>query len=86
LKITIIFSDFPVAGYDGTKSIVISTTSWLGGKNTFLGTAYITVGTICIVLGIVFLLKHQISPRKLGDHTYLSWNQAAPPSGAASNR
>lgn len=67
--------NYDVSSFDGTKSIVISTTSWLGGKNPFLGIAYLSVGSICIVLGIVFLLKNSIAPRKPGDHTYLSWNQ-----------
>lgn len=74
-------SNFPVTSYSGTKSVVITTTSWLGGKNPFLGIAYMTVGCICLVLGTLFLLKHLISPRKLGDHTYLSWNQNATSGG-----
>lgn len=78
--------NFPVMGFDGTKSIVISTTSWLGGKNPFLGVAYIVVGILCITLGALFLAKHLLSPRKLGDHTYLSWNQpqAAAPAPSSS--
>lgn len=55
--------DFAVKSFGGTKSIVISTSSWLGGKNPFLGIAYMVVGGICIVLGIIFLVKHKISPR-----------------------
>lgn len=66
---------FDVAKFGGTKSIVISKVSFLGGKNSFLGSAYIVVGTICIALGIAFLARHMIKPRKLGDHTYLSWNK-----------
>lgn len=66
---------FPVKEFDGTKSVVISTTSWLGGKNPFLGIAYMTVGTICLIVGILFLVKHVLKPRQLGDHRYLSWNQ-----------
>merc|ERR1719253_1894696 len=41
---------FPVTAFDGTKKIVLSTTTWIGGKNTFLGAAYISVACICIPL------------------------------------
>ncbi|KAI8593533.1 CDC50/LEM3 family [Geranomyces variabilis] len=71
----VIHDSFDVGRFEGTKSIVISTVSLLGGKNSFLGSAYITVGVICWVLGLAFLFRHMIKPRKLGDHTYLSWNQ-----------
>ncbi|KAJ3175802.1 hypothetical protein HK101_010580, partial [Irineochytrium annulatum] len=70
-----IVNNFNVSSYGGTKSIVISTVSILGGKNPFLGVAYMAVGALCWVLGIVFLLRHMIKPRKPGDYTYLSWNQ-----------
>lgn len=68
----------------------------MGGRNTFLGIAYVVVGGICIVLGAIFAITHLVHPRfvhitqelvkecrasllifyirKLGDHTYLSWN------------
>ncbi|CAG8633796.1 10805_t:CDS:2 [Ambispora gerdemannii] len=74
---------FPVLKYGGTKSIVISTVSFLGGKNPFLGIAYIAVGIVCVVLGCLFTARHLYKPRKLGDHTYLSWNQNTPAGGAA---
>lgn len=66
--------NFPVTEYDGTKSLVISTRTVIGGKNPFLGIAYLVVAGICFLLGILFLIKHLIKPRKLGDHSYLSWN------------
>ncbi|KAK2624924.1 hypothetical protein QTJ16_005293 [Diplocarpon rosae] len=65
---------FNVTEYGGTKSIIISTRTVMGGKNPFLGIAYVVVGGICIVLGTLFTVTHLIKPRKLGDHTYLSWN------------
>ncbi|CRK41085.1 hypothetical protein BN1723_005025 [Verticillium longisporum] len=48
----------------------------MGGRNNFLGIAYVVVGGLCIVLGGVFTVTHLLKPRKLGDHTYLSWNNA----------
>ncbi|KAH9233767.1 hypothetical protein K456DRAFT_299690 [Colletotrichum gloeosporioides 23] len=81
-----ITDNFPTLEYKGTKSIVISTRTIMGGRNPFLGIAYIVVGGICILLGAVFTVTHLIRPRKLGDHTYLSWNNApgskAGPTGA----
>lgn len=65
---------FPADVYKGTKSIVLSTRTVMGGRNPFLGIAYLVVGGICILLGAIFLVTHLLKPRKLGDHTYLSWN------------
>ncbi|CAG8590591.1 7573_t:CDS:2, partial [Paraglomus occultum] len=42
----------------GRKSFVITTTTEIGGKNPFLGLAYIIIGMLGGVLGIVFTVKH----------------------------
>jgi len=77
---------FNVTEYGGTKSIIISTRTVMGGKNPFLGVAYVVVGGICIVLGALFTVTHLIKPRKLGDHTYLSWNNEGPNTATATGR
>jgi hypothetical protein len=77
---------FPVDKYSGTKSILISTRTVMGGKNPFLGIAYLVVGGICILLGAVFLATHLIKPRKLGDHTYLTWNNDQPSTATTTGR
>ncbi|KAG9242537.1 ligand-effect modulator 3 family [Calycina marina] len=79
LNITMLF---PVTEYGGTKSVLISTRTVMGGKNSFLGIAYVVVAGLCVLLGTVFLVTHLIKPRKLGDHTYLSWNNEAPSQAA----
>ncbi|RVD80629.1 uncharacterized protein DFL_008523 [Arthrobotrys flagrans] len=77
--------NFPVDLYGGTKSIVLSTRTVMGGKNPFLGIAYIVVGGLCVLLGVIFTARHLFKPRKLGDHTYLSWENG-PAVGAATGR
>ncbi|KAG0242826.1 LEM3/CDC50 family protein [Mortierella sp. GBAus27b] len=77
--------NYNVTSYGGTKSIVISTVSFMGGRNPFLGIAYVVVGVLCVVLGLLFTARHLYKPRRLGDHTYLSWNQNATGNAAAAN-
>lgn len=67
--------DFDTSRYGGTKSIVLSTASVLGGKNSFLGAAYILTAIVCLCFGVAFLIRNMVKPRKLGDHRLLSWNQ-----------
>ncbi|KAF2145912.1 uncharacterized protein K452DRAFT_283208 [Aplosporella prunicola CBS 121167] len=81
-----IYDNFDVTAYDGTKSILISTRTVMGGKNPFLGIAYVVVGGICILLGTLFTATHLIKPRKLGDHTYLTWNNEQPSTATATGR
>ncbi|ODV90693.1 hypothetical protein CANCADRAFT_24040 [Tortispora caseinolytica NRRL Y-17796] len=69
--------NFPAHVYGGTKSILISTTTVVGGYNPFLGIAYLVVAAVCLLLGTIFLLRHLIKPRRIGDHTYLSWGTDA---------
>lgn len=55
--------NFPVMEYAGTKSMVISTSTVMGGKNPFLGISYIVVSGLCVLLGALFTAKHLFQPR-----------------------
>ncbi|KAF8753366.1 Permeases of the major facilitator superfamily [Rhizoctonia solani] len=59
----VIDDNFPVSQFGGTKAIVISTVSWIGGKNPFLGWAYIAVAALFVLLGIAGTARHLLRPR-----------------------
>ena len=56
---------------DLEKTLILTTTNWLGGRNYFLGWGYISVGVFCILFAIAFIIKQFTCPRKLGDTKYL---------------
>jgi len=69
----LVTNNYNVAGFNGKKYVILSTTSWLGGKNIFLGVAYLVVGGVCLILAGLFFLKNLIKPRLAGDVQYLEW-------------
>ncbi|XVF74866.1 hypothetical protein PTKIN_Ptkin13bG0145100 [Pterospermum kingtungense] len=80
-EITVVIqNNYNTYSFEGKKKLVLSTTSWIGGRNDFIGIAYITVGGLCLFLAVNFILLYVIKPRPLGDPTYLSWNRN--PSGS----
>ena len=45
-------NNYDVNIYEGTKSIILSTTGPLGGKNKFLEIAFYVVGFICLLISL----------------------------------
>ncbi|CAA6673434.1 unnamed protein product [Spirodela intermedia] len=70
-----IHNNYNTYSFGGKKRLVLSTTSWIGGKNDFLGMAYLTFGGLSLLIAATFILIHLIRPRSLGDPSYLSWNK-----------
>ena len=71
--------------FGGRKYVILSTASWLGGKNDFLGIAFLTVGGACLIFSLALTVLQTFHRRKLGDLTSLSWNRTGglPPPIAA---
>ncbi|KAI9252639.1 CDC50/LEM3 family [Sporodiniella umbellata] len=70
-----VVTNYDISLYGGTKSIVLTGTSFLGDRNQFMGLAWIVMGCVCAIVGVFFLGWHFFKPRKLGDHDRLSWQQ-----------
>lgn len=67
---------YPVIVFNGRKRFILSNTSWLGGKNNFLGIAYIVVGCICFLISALFLYIHKKNGRLPSEIIHI--NQTTP--------
>jgi hypothetical protein len=56
-------NNYNTYSFGGKKKLVLSTATWLGGKNDFLGFAYLIVGGLCIFLAFAFTLLYFVKPR-----------------------
>ncbi|KAK4489432.1 hypothetical protein RD792_005241 [Penstemon davidsonii] len=63
-RITVVIqNNYNTYSFRGKKNLVLSTTTWIGGKNPFLGQMYIIVGGLCLFLAIAFIIVYLIKPR-----------------------
>jgi hypothetical protein len=65
---------FPTAGFLGTKSLVVSTLGWTGGKNLFLGSAFLVVGSLSLAMSIVCGIAW-CKGRTMGNAEQLVWSR-----------
>ncbi|XP_020269990.1 putative ALA-interacting subunit 2 [Asparagus officinalis] len=56
-------NNYNTYSFGGKKKLVLTTSNWLGGKNNFLGLAYIVAGCFSIFTAILFALLHVKNPR-----------------------
>jgi hypothetical protein len=48
------------------QSIILSTTTWLGGHSIFLGIAYLVTGGISLLFAIAYIMITVLFPREVG--------------------
>ncbi|QPG73246.1 hypothetical protein FOA43_000554 [Brettanomyces nanus] len=63
--------NYPVTIFGGTKSMLISTSTVIGGRSLGLGICYLVVGGIAIIFMLAFLVK-QIFTKKRLNHSFLN--------------
>lgn len=68
-------NNYNTYSFGGMKKLVLSTSNWLGGKNNFLGLAYIATGCFSVSIAVFFAFLHVKYPRPYGDPSLLSWNR-----------
>ncbi|XP_028800603.1 ALA-interacting subunit 1-like [Neltuma alba] len=71
----VIQNNYNTYSYGGKKVLVLSTTTWIGGRNDFVGMACLAIGGLSLLFELVFMSMHVMKPRPLGDPSYLSWNK-----------
>lgn len=79
-KIQIVMN-YPVTIFGGTKRVVITTSSVVGGRHMALGICYLVAGGLSVLFMMIFLLKQLLSRNKR-EHAFLdSLNDGHPLSG-----
>ena len=64
-----------VKNFEGSKSLILTTTEIFGGKSTALGYVFIITGAALLLFGVLFGLKHFIWPRQLASKKYLRYKE-----------
>jgi len=70
-------NNFPVHQFNGKKFFKLTTVEWSGGKNYFIGIAYLVCGVVLWILAFMFALKQIFNRRKMGDTAFLNWTIAS---------
>lgn len=52
-------NNYNVSQYHADKTIIFTTTNWVGGKNILLPLMFIVMFAICVIICILFILKYR---------------------------
>jgi hypothetical protein len=65
---------FPTSLFGGSKTLVLSTLGWTGGKNWFLGGAFLVVGSLALAMSFVCGFAW-CKGRQMGNAEQLVWGR-----------
>jgi len=68
---------FRVTGFGGSKRVLLTTATSLGGAHTFLGGVALALGAALFVATAVFVVKHLQGHRPLGQLEHFNWPSAS---------
>lgn len=66
-------------GYGGSKWVILTTNSWVGGHNNALGGIMVTIGSLAFLTAVIFFCSYHLNKKRRGyaDPNYLSWNRTS---------
>ena len=67
--------NYVVESFKGSKALIVSTNTIVGGRNLYIGQTFYYMGFFCLLCGVVFATKHWFRPRKIADRKYLSYKE-----------
>jgi len=53
-----VYAAYPVKMFDGRKTMILATTSWIGANNAFLSNAYLWFGVCCVLFSLLLAAVH----------------------------
>lgn len=63
--------NYPVTVFGGTKSVVITTSSVVGGRHLGLSICYLVAGGLCVIFTLLFLIKQVATRNQRREHAFL---------------
>lgn len=63
----LINNNYDVAGFQGAKMFVLSTSGPFGGKNSFLEISYFVVGGVCLLIALLFFIRNRMTGGRFGN-------------------
>ncbi|CCC70049.1 hypothetical protein NCAS_0D04680 [Naumovozyma castellii] len=66
--------NYPVSLFGGSKSLILTTITGIGGRNVSLGVVFLIVTCVSGLFAIIFLVTLFFQPRTMGDRSFLNFD------------